>query len=164
MVDKECNLRAGVYQVQTFGTTQTSRDAEKFINLYRSYTYYHIYDFIYVIGEIPMEINASVDMKPLTLPPLVWVAGTVYEILVQPGEQFYVFAIKPAKGSGVILRIADAHTGAPMSSVTTGNLVYDLMKEAYFRKLNVQVAYRDFGQDPQSGINKLCIDRVILTQ
>jgi hypothetical protein len=93
-----------------------------------------------------------------------WVAGTVYEILVQPGEQFYVFAVKPAQGSGVILRIADAHTGAPMSSVTAYNLVYDLMKEAYFRKLNVQVAYRDFGLDPQSGINKLCIDRVILTQ
>jgi hypothetical protein len=38
------------------------------------------------------------------------------------------------------------------------------MKEAYFRKLSVQVAYRDFGPDPQAGINKLCIDRVILTQ
>jgi hypothetical protein len=117
-----------------------------------------------MVGEIPMEITASVDMKPLTLPPLVWVAGTVHQILVQPGEQFYVFSIKPAQGSGVILRIADAHTGAPMSSVTTSNLVYDLMKEAYFRKLNVQVAYRDFGPDPQSGINKLCIDRVSLTQ
>jgi len=111
-----------------------------------------------------METTASVNMKPLTLPPLVWVAGTVYEILVQPGEQFYVFAVKPAQGSAVILRIADAHTGGPMSSVTADNLVYDLMKEAYFRKLNVQVAYRDFGLDPQSGINKLCIDRVILTQ
>jgi hypothetical protein len=43
------------------------------------------------------------------------------------------------------LRIADAHTGATISSVTTNNLVYDLMKEAYFRKINVQVAYRDFG-------------------
>ncbi len=25
MVDKECNLRAGVYKVQTFGTTQMQR-------------------------------------------------------------------------------------------------------------------------------------------
>ena len=28
----------------------------------------------------------------------------------------------------------------------------------------MQVAYRDCGPDPQSGINILCIDRVILTQ
>lgn len=111
-----------------------------------------------------MVITASVDMKPLSLPPLKWVAGTISEILVQPGEQFYLFAVKPANGSGVFLRIADAHTGATISSVTTNNLIYDLMKEAYFRKLNVQVAYRDFGPDPQSGTNKLCIDRVILTQ
>lgn len=111
-----------------------------------------------------MVVTASVDMKPLTLPPLTWVSGTVYEILVQPGEQFYLFAVRPADGSGVLLRIANAHTGAAISSVTTDNLIYDLMKEAYFRKLNVQVAYRDFGPDPQSGIDKLCIDRVILTQ
>lgn len=111
-----------------------------------------------------MVETASVDMKLLSLPPLKWVAGTVNEILVQPGEQFYLFAVKPANGSGVLVRIADAHTWATISSVTTDNLVYDLMKEAYFRKLNVQVGYRDFGPDPQSGINKLCIDRVILAQ
>lgn len=28
MVDKECNLRAGVYKVQTFGTTQISEFKE----------------------------------------------------------------------------------------------------------------------------------------
>jgi hypothetical protein len=38
------------------------------------------------------------------------------------------------------------------------------MKEAYFRNLQVQVGYRDFGPDPQAGINKLVIDRVLLTQ
>lgn len=111
-----------------------------------------------------MTAKKAVDMKPAMLPALAWAAGTVQEILVQPGEQFYLFSIKQANGTTVFLRIADAHTGAPISSVTTGNLVYDLLKEAYFRKLNAQVAYRDFGPDPQSGINKLCIDRVILTQ
>jgi len=110
-----------------------------------------------------MEIAASIDMKPLALPPLKWVIGKVHQILVQPKEKFYVFAIQPDNGSGVILRIADAHTGSPISSVTADNLVYDLMKEAYFRKINVQVGYRDFGPDPQAGINKLCIDRVSLT-
>ncbi len=106
----------------------------------------------------------AVDMKPAALPGLAWAVGTVHEILVQPGEQFYLFAIQQTNGTTVFVRIADAHTGAPISSVTTESVVYDLLKEAYFRKLNIQVAYRDFGPDPQSGINKLCIDRVILTQ
>ena len=111
-----------------------------------------------------MSPELAVDMKPAALPNLVWVAGTIHEILVQPGEQFYVFSIKQADGTTVFVRIADPHTGAPISSVTTGSLVYDLMKEAYFRNLNVGVGYRDFGPYPQSGINNLCIDRVMLTQ
>jgi hypothetical protein len=111
-----------------------------------------------------MSPKLAVDMRPVALPPLAWVAGTVHEILVQPGEQFYLFSIRDANGNTVFVRIADPHSGAPINSVTTGNLVYDTLKEAYFRKLNVQVAYRDFGLDPQSGSNKLCIDRVILTQ
>jgi hypothetical protein len=64
----------------------------------------------------------------------------------------------------VFVRIANPHTGAPISSVTADNLLYDVMKDAYFRKLNVQVGYRDFGPDPQSGIDNNVIDRVILTQ
>lgn len=104
-----------------------------------------------------------INVKPLPQPPLVWVSGTINQILVQPGEQFYVFMVTPVTGSAVNLRIADAHTGASMSSVDAGNLVYDLMKEAYLRKLDVQVGYRDFGYDPQSGINNLVIDRVSLT-
>jgi len=111
-----------------------------------------------------MTAKLAFDIKPLTLPSLAWVVGTVHEILVQPGEKFYVFAVQPASGSTVIVRIADPHTGAPLAGVATGNLIYDTMKEAFFRKLNVQVAYRDFGPDPQAGINKLVIDRVILTQ
>jgi hypothetical protein len=103
-------------------------------------------------------------MKPAALPALAWAAGTVHEILVQPGEQFHLFAIQQTNAPTVFVRIADAHTGAPIGSVTTSSLVYDTLKEAYFRKLNVQVAYRDFGPGPQSGINKLCIGRVILTQ
>lgn len=70
-----------------------------------------------------MVVNVSVDMKPLSLPPLKWVAGTVNEILIRLGEQFYLFEVKPANESGVFLRIADAHTRATISSVTTDNLV-----------------------------------------
>ena len=109
-------------------------------------------------------MGASVDMKTVALPNLVWASGTVNEILMQPGEQFYLFSVKQTNGATVFLRIADPHTGTPITTVTADNLIYDLLKEAYFRKLNVQVAYRDFGPDPQAGINKLCIDRVVLTQ
>ncbi len=111
-----------------------------------------------------MAQKLSTIMQPATLPPLVWASGTLHQVLVQPGEQFYVYALREANGTTVFLRIADPHTGAPLPGVTTDNLIYDLMKEAYFRQLTVEVGYRDFGPDPQAGINKLCIDRVSLTQ
>ncbi len=111
-----------------------------------------------------MTQKLSAVMQPASLPPLVWVDGKVHQILVQPGERFYVFAVRDSGGTTVFLRIADAHTGNPLHGVNADNLVYDLMKEAYFRQLTVEVGYRDFGPDPQSGMNKLCIDRVSLIQ
>lgn len=109
-----------------------------------------------------MTAKLSTMMKPTELPAFVWAAGTVQQILVQPGEKFYVFAIRETKDT-VFLRIADPHTGAPLA-ITSDNPIYDLLKEAYLRKLTVEVGYRDFGPDPQAGINKLCIDRVSLVQ
>jgi hypothetical protein len=100
----------------------------------------------------------------VTLPALQWAVGTVHEILVQPGEKFYGFTVRQADNTTVILLIANADTGAPHSGVNADNLVYDTMKEAYFRNLQVQVGYRDFGFDHLAGIEKLVIDRVILTQ
>ena len=111
-----------------------------------------------------MTPKLAAVMQPAALPPLVWANGTIHQMLVQPGEKFYVFALRESNGTTVFLRIGDAHTGAPITGVNADNLVYDLMKEAYFRKLKIEVGYRDFGPDPQSGINKLCIDRVSLTQ
>lgn len=110
------------------------------------------------------SVKLDTIMQPLSLPSLIWANGTVHQILVQPGERFYVFSLRKSDGTSVILRIADAHTGTPLNDINTDNLVYDLMKEAYFRQLTVAVGYRDFGPDPQSGINNLCIDRVSLTQ
>ena len=60
----------------------------------------------------------------------------------------------------VMPRVGDPYTGAPLSGVTEDALVYDLMQEAYVRKLGVGVGCRDLGPGPQAGINKLCIDRV----
>ena len=102
-------------------------------------------------------------MQTVTPPDLHWVSGTVGQVLVQPGEKFYVFTVREASGTTVILRIGDAHTGRPLSGVTSDNTVYDLLKESYFRKLPVQVGYRNFGPDPQSGIDNCVIDRVSLT-
>ncbi len=42
-----------------------------------------------------MAARLAFDIKPLALPSLAWVTGIVHEILVQPGEQFYIFAIQP---------------------------------------------------------------------
>ncbi len=103
-------------------------------------------------------------MQPAALPQLTWVAGTVHQILIQPREQFYVFTVRDASNKTVIVRIADPYTGAPIASLTADNPIYDLMKTAYAEKLSIEVGYRDFGPDPQSGINKLCIDRVSLKQ
>lgn len=111
---------------------------------------------------VGLRLAANATMT--ALPPLQWAIGMLHEILVQPGESFYIFSLRKGDNANVILRIADPHTGAPLNPVAAGNLIFDLMKEAYFRKLNVEVGYRDFGPDPQAGINKLVIDRVILMQ
>jgi hypothetical protein len=111
-----------------------------------------------------MTENLVELMQPVTLPPLSWATGTVRQILVQPGERFYVFALRESDGTTIILRIANAHTGLPLADVAADNVLYDAMKEAYFRDLTIQVGFRDFGPDPQSGIKNLCIDRISLTR
>jgi len=111
-----------------------------------------------------MSPKLAIAMQTATPPTLVWATGTVHQILVQPGEQFYVFAIQQTNGTTVILRLADPHSGTPISGVTSTNPVFDLLKEAYFRKLTVEVGYRDYGLDKQSGISNLTIDRVSLVQ
>ncbi|HET6207074.1 MAG TPA: hypothetical protein VFD98_09705 [Terracidiphilus sp.] len=113
----------------------------------------------------PTAFSKLANLTAITpLPALQWAVGTVHEILVQPGEKFYIFSVRQADGTTLFLRIADPHTGGHLNGVNAENLVYDTMKEAYFRNLQVQAGYRDFGPDPQAGINKLVIDRVILTQ
>ena len=111
-----------------------------------------------------VQSNLSAITHNVNMPALQWAVGTVHEILVQPGEKFYVFTVRQANNTTLVLRIADPHTGSPLNGVNADNLEYDTMKEAYFRNLQVQVGYRDFGPDPQAGIENLTIERVILTQ
>jgi len=110
----------------------------------------------------PSVTLKSLQLTPASLPNLTWATGTVSQILVQPGENFYIFALKTSTNT-ILLRLANSNTGTPLSGVTSTNPIFDLMKEAYLRKSNIDVGYRDFGPDPTSGINNLCIDRVSLT-
>lgn len=111
-----------------------------------------------------MSETFTAAVERTALPPFVWAVGKVRQVLVQPGENFYVFAVRRTDGGTVLLRIADPHTGLPLAGLAAGNLVFDLLKEAYLRDLTVEVGYRDFGPDPQAGVNKLCIDRVSLSR
>ena len=113
-------------------------------------------------ASVVVPIQRQQLVQPIPLPPLTWAKGTVHQILVQPGENFFVFSLKEATDS-LILRIADPHTGHPIA-VTSDNVIFDLMKEAYVRKLTIEVGYRDFGNNPQAGIKNLSIDRVSLVQ
>jgi hypothetical protein len=61
--------------------------------------------------------------------------------------------------------MADAHhTDLPLARVTSDNPRYALMKEACFGKLDLEVAYRDLRPHPESGTDKLVIDRVSLVE
>lgn len=104
----------------------------------------------------------SLQSTPAQLPSLAWATGIVSQILVQPGENFYIFALKTSTNT-ILLRLANPNNGSPLTGLTSTNPIFDLMKETYLRKSNIEVGYRDFGPDPQSGINNLCIDRVSLT-
>jgi len=112
------------------------------------------------VSTLPIQRQPLI--QPIPLPPLSWVKGTVHQILVQPGEKFFVFSVKDS-ATTLVLRIADPHSGLPIA-VDSENPIFNLMKEAYFRNLTVEVGYRDFGNDPQAGIKNLCIDRVSLVQ
>ena len=94
-------------------------------------------------------------------PPLQWVTGTVGQILVQPKEKYYVFSLQSDDGTTTFVRFCDPETGA-QAAVTASSPDYDLLKEAYFRGLRIQVGVRGFGYDPQAGAQKNCLDRVSL--
>jgi len=61
------------------------------------------------------------------------------------------------------VRFCDPKTGSDYA-VNAGNLHYDMLKAAFLNNKSVQVGVHNFGNDPQAGSIKLCIDRVILSQ
>lgn len=85
-----------------------------------------------------------------------WVNGKVTSFTAQ--LPMYTVAIVDNKG----VRFCHPTNGKDYA-VNASNLHYDLLKAAFLNNKNVQVGVQNFGNDPQSGSVKLCIDRVILT-
>jgi|RhiMetdeSRZDD1v2_1073273.scaffolds.fasta_scaffold3905129_1 hypothetical protein len=84
-----------------------------------------------------------------------WVNGSVTHITAQLGN----YTVAMVSGRGV--RFCDPETGSDYA-ITADNLHFDLLKTALLHSKSVQVGVQNFGKD-SSGSEKLCIDRVILT-
>ena len=93
-------------------------------------------------------------------PPFRWVNGNVDSFTFQRFPNFNVVGIKGDTRTEIV-RFCDPKTGTDIN-LTTTDVQYDLLKTAFLTGKSVQVGIYDFGKDPASGINKLCIDRVIL--
>lgn len=98
---------------------------------------------------------------PPQAPALKWVQGKITQILVQPKENFYTFMLRDTNGVTALIRLCDPYTGEA-TPVKADDPAYDLLRESFFRGRQVQAGVRDFGQDPQSGTQKMCVDRVSL--
>lgn len=94
-------------------------------------------------------------------PPLKWVMGKITQMLVQPKENYYTFFVRDANGAMILIRLCDPYTSAA-GPVTTSDPAYDLLRESYFRGSSVEVGFREFGYDSQSGTPRNCVDRVSL--
>ena len=99
--------------------------------------------------------------QPPQTPALKWVKGKITQILVQPRESFYTFLLRDTNGAATLVRLCDPYTGKA-APVKADDPAYDLLRESFFRGRQVQAGVRDFGEDPQSGSRKICLDRVSL--
>jgi len=107
-------------------------------------------------------INQAHPIPKFTVPSLVWVSGKIKQILNQEKEHFYVLSVNDGRNS-VIVRFGDPYTGT-CGAMTADNPMYSLMEKAFFAGMTVEIGYRDFGNDPQAGIEKYIIDRVYVLQ
>lgn len=107
-----------------------------------------------------LEITQLHPIPKFNLPPLLWVDGKIKEILNQEKEHFYVLSIDDKK-NGVVVRFGDPYTGQ-CDALTANNTMYSLMEKAFLANMTVEIGYRDWGKDPQAGMEKLIIDRVIV--
>ena len=92
------------------------------------------------------------------IPNLTWVNGKIVQILLQNQERFYVVGVNDGSKT-VSARFGDPYTGKS-EILSADNPMYALIQEAFFHNQNIELGVRDFGFDPQSGIEKIIIDRV----
>jgi hypothetical protein len=90
-------------------------------------------------------------------PAFKWVKGKVTSITAQL-PQFTV-----ANVGGSLVRFCNPTNGKDFA-VNADNMHYDMLRSALLIGKSVEVGVTDFGSDPQSGSEKLCIDRVILRE
>jgi len=84
-----------------------------------------------------------------------WVNGTVTNITAQLPS----LTVVVVSGRGV--RFCDPETGTDYA-INAGNTHFDMLKTALLHSKSVQVGVENFGKDA-SGSEKLCIDRVVLS-
>lgn len=84
-----------------------------------------------------------------------WVNGTVTNITAQLPS----YTVVIVSGRGV--RFCDPETGVDYA-INAGNTHFDMLKTALLHSKSVQVGVQNFGKD-SSGSEKLCIDRVVLS-
>jgi len=99
------------------------------------------------------------SFQALAAPQFKWANGSVSTFTFQSGN-YNVVGIKSATDTKFV-RFCDPVTGRDIA-LTANQVQYDLLKTAYMKGRSVQVGVYDFGKDPQSGSEKLCIDRVII--
>jgi len=105
-----------------------------------------------------MKLEKLLTPQPNKIPDLAWVTGKVHQILLQDKERFYVVSIDDGKKT-TIVRFGDPYSGVS-DKLSADNPMYSLIEKAFFENLDVEVAFRDFGFDPQAGIERIIIDRV----
>ena len=98
----------------------------------------------------------------VVVPSLTWISGNISQILLQDKEHFYIVAVNDGKQTH-LARFGDPYTGKS-TSIEANNIMYSLIEKAFFHKENISLGVRDFGFDPQSGIERIIIDRVSIYQ
>jgi len=109
---------------------------------------------------LPTHVKMTVPEAEAVKPPLTWISGTIQQILVQEKENFYVLTVNDGKTT-YNPRFGDPYTGK-CGPISADDPMFSLAVKAFFDKQSVYLGVRDFGHDPQAGIEKLIIDRVSL--
>jgi hypothetical protein len=99
-----------------------------------------------------------VPQPAAAVPSLTWISGKIQQILLQDKEHFYFVSVNDGTTTHQA-RFGDPYTGVSRA-ITADNPMYSLIQQAYFHNQVVYMGVRDFGYDPQAGIERIIIDRV----